>query len=60
MLDREKLVEAFQILRTKLLRLAILLGVLTALGYWQAPWIATLLQQPSEVALVYYAPGRPS
>ena len=57
MLDREKLVEAVENLRVKLIRLAILLGVLTALGYWQAPLIASLLQQPSTVALVYYAPG---
>jgi sec-independent protein translocase protein TatC len=57
MLDREKLVEAVENLRVKLIRLAILLGVLTALGYWQAPLIASLLQQPSAAALVYYAPG---
>jgi sec-independent protein translocase protein TatC len=57
MLDREKLVEAVENLRTKLIRLAILLGALTALGYWQAPLIATLLQQPNDVPLVYYAPG---
>jgi sec-independent protein translocase protein TatC len=57
MLDREKLVEAVENLRTKLIRLAILLGALTGLGYWQAPLIATLLQQPNEVPLVYYAPG---
>jgi sec-independent protein translocase protein TatC len=57
MLDREKLVEAIENLRSKLIRLAILLAGLTALGYWQAPLIASLLQQPSQVALVYYAPG---
>lgn len=57
MLDREKLVEAFENFRTNLIRLAIILGVLTALGYWQAPLIAALLQQPSQLALVYYAPG---
>jgi sec-independent protein translocase protein TatC len=57
MLDREKLLEALENLRLKFIRLAILLAVLTALGYWQAPLIASLLQQPSTVALVYYAPG---
>lgn len=57
MLDREKLVEAFENFRTKLIRLAIILAVLTALGYWQAPLIAALLQQPSALPLVYYAPG---
>jgi sec-independent protein translocase protein TatC len=57
MLDREKLVEAFESFRTKLIRLAVTLGVLTALGYWQAPLIAAILQRPSELPLVYYAPG---
>jgi sec-independent protein translocase protein TatC len=57
MLDREKLVEAVENLRIKLIRLAIILGALSALGYWQAPLIAALLQQPSRLALVYYAPG---
>jgi sec-independent protein translocase protein TatC len=57
MLDREKLVEAFENFRTKLTRLAMILGALTALGYWQAPLIAALLQRPSELPLVYYAPG---
>jgi sec-independent protein translocase protein TatC len=57
MLDREKLVEAFENFRTNLIRLAIILCALTALGYWQAPLIAALLQQPSRLALVYYAPG---
>jgi sec-independent protein translocase protein TatC len=57
MLDREKLVEAVENLRTKFIRLAVFLGVLTALGYWQAPLIATILQRPSAVPLVYYAPG---
>jgi sec-independent protein translocase protein TatC len=57
MLDREKLVEAFENFRTKLVRLAIILAVLTALGYWQAPLIAALLQRPSALPLVYYAPG---
>jgi sec-independent protein translocase protein TatC len=57
MLDREKLVEAVENLRAKLARLAIILGALTALGYWQAPLIAALLQRPSGVPLVYYAPG---
>jgi len=57
MLDREKLVEAVENLRAKLIRLVIILGALTALGYWQAPLIAALLQQPSALALVYYAPG---
>jgi sec-independent protein translocase protein TatC len=57
MLDREKLIEAFENFRTKLVRLAIILAVLTALGYWQAPLIAALLQRPSALPLVYYAPG---
>ncbi|MGH8069950.1 MAG: twin-arginine translocase subunit TatC [Candidatus Entotheonellia bacterium] len=57
MLDREKLVEAFENFRTKLTRLAIILGALTALGYWQAPLIAGLLQYPNQLPLVYYAPG---
>jgi sec-independent protein translocase protein TatC len=57
MLDREKLVEAFENFRTKLTRLAIILAALTALGYWQAPLIAALLQYPNQSALVYYAPG---
>jgi sec-independent protein translocase protein TatC len=57
MLDREKLVEAIENFRTKLVRLAIILGTLTAIGYWQAPLIAALLQRPSELPLVYYAPG---
>ena len=57
MLDREKLVEAFENFRTKLIRLVIILGALTALGYWQAPLIAALLQRPSPSPLVYYAPG---
>src|SRR5262245_53677930 len=57
MIDREKLFEAVENLRAKLLRLAMLLGVLTAVGYWQAPLLAAFLQQPSAVPLVYYAPG---
>ena len=57
MLDREKLVEALESLRTKLIRLAAAFGVLTALGYWQAPLIAAVLQRPSALPLVYYAPG---
>jgi sec-independent protein translocase protein TatC len=57
MLDREKLVEAFENFRAKLARLGIILAALTALGYWQAPLIAALLQRPSELPLVYYAPG---
>lgn len=57
MLDREKLVEAFESVRTKLLRLAAVLVVLTVVGYWQAPHIATLLQRPNRFPLVYYAPG---
>ncbi len=57
MLDREKLVEAFESFRAKLIRLAVALGVLTALGYWQAPLIAAVLQRPSQLPLVYYAPG---
>jgi sec-independent protein translocase protein TatC len=57
MLDRDKLVEAFENFRTKLIRLVIILGALTAIGYWQAPLIAALLQRPSALPLVYYAPG---
>jgi sec-independent protein translocase protein TatC len=57
MLDREKLVEAFESVRTKLLWLAAALGVLTALGYWQASLIAVVLQRPNKLPLVYYAPG---
>jgi sec-independent protein translocase protein TatC len=57
MLDREKLVEAFENFRTKLIRLVFVLGALTALGYWQAPLIAALLQRPYPSPLVYYAPG---
>jgi sec-independent protein translocase protein TatC len=57
MLDREKLVEAFESLRAKLFRLAAALGILTVLGYWQAPLIAAVLQRPNEFPLVYYAPG---
>jgi sec-independent protein translocase protein TatC len=57
MLDRDKLIEVFENLRTKLVHLTISLGALTALGYWQAPQIAALLQRPSQSPLVYYAPG---
>jgi sec-independent protein translocase protein TatC len=57
MLDREKLVEALDSLRTKFIRLVAALGVLTAIGYWQAPLIAAVLQRPSALPLVYYAPG---
>lgn len=57
MLDREKLVEAFESLRAKLIRLVAALGILTALGYWQAPLIAVILQRPGTFPLVYYAPG---
>ena len=57
MVDREKLVEAFESLRAKLLRLAVALAALTALGYWQAPRVAALLQRPGNLPLVYYAPG---
>jgi sec-independent protein translocase protein TatC len=57
MLDREKLVEAFESFRAKLIRLAAALGIVTALGYWQAPLIAAVLQKPGAVPLVYYAPG---
>jgi sec-independent protein translocase protein TatC len=57
MLDREKLVEALASLRTKFIRLVAALGVLTAIGYWQAPLIAAVLQRPSALPLVYYAPG---
>jgi len=57
MLDRDKLVEAIEEFRTKLIRLVLVLGALTALGYWQAPLIAGLLQRPYPLPLVYYAPG---
>jgi sec-independent protein translocase protein TatC len=57
MLDREKLVEALEGFRTKLIGLAAALGVLTAMGYWQAPLIAAVLQRPSALPLVYYSPG---
>jgi sec-independent protein translocase protein TatC len=57
MLDREKLVEAVENFRTKFIRLVVVLGALTALGYWQAPRIAAVLQRPIELPLVYYAPG---
>jgi sec-independent protein translocase protein TatC len=57
MVDREKLFEAVETLRTKLIHLTIILGLLTALGYWQAPLLAAFLQKPSPVPLVFYAPG---
>jgi len=59
MLDREKLLEAIDNFRRKLIWLAVGLVVLAALGYWQAPRIATFLQYSSNVPLVYYAPGEP-
>ena len=60
MLDREKLVEAFESLRAKLVRLAVALGVLTALGYWQAPLIAAILQKPGAVHSFTMLPVRRS
>src|SRR6266511_355723 len=57
MLDREKLIEAFDNFRKKLIRLGAVFIVLTAVGYWQAPLIAAILQRPSELPLVYYAPA---
>lgn len=57
MLDREKLFEALENFRKKLIRLAVTLVILTAAGYWQAPLIAAFLQRPIELPLVYYAPA---
>lgn len=57
MFDREKLFEALDSCRTKLLRLAVALVILAAVGYWQSPLIAALLQRPSKLSLVYYAPA---
>jgi sec-independent protein translocase protein TatC len=57
MLDREKLIEAFANFRKKLIRLGAAFVVLTAVGYWQAPLIAAVLQRPTELPLVYYAPA---
>jgi sec-independent protein translocase protein TatC len=57
MLDREKLVEAFENFRSKLIRVVMVLAAMAVLGYWQAPLIAAVLQRPSPSPLVYYAPG---
>ncbi len=57
MLDREKLFEALDNLRKKLIRLAVAFIIFAAVGYWQAPLIAAFLQRPSELPLVYYAPA---
>jgi sec-independent protein translocase protein TatC len=57
MLDRDKLVEAFENFRGKLIRLGAAFIALAALGYWQSPLIAAFLQGPSAPPLVYYAPG---
>lgn len=57
MLDGEKLVEAFENFRRKLIRLGVIFVALAVLGYWQSPLIAAFLQGPSALPLVYYAPG---
>ena len=57
MLDRDKLVEAFENFRRKLIRLGAVFIALAAIGYWQSPLIAAVLQSPSALPLVYYAPG---
>jgi len=57
MVDREKLFEALDSCRTKLLRFAAVLALLAAVGYWQSPVIAAILQRPSKLSLVYYAPA---
>jgi sec-independent protein translocase protein TatC len=57
MLDRDKLVEAFENFRRKLIRLGAVFIVVAAIGYWQSPLLAAVLQGPSTVPLVYYAPG---
>lgn len=57
MLDRDKLVEAFENFRRKLLWLGALFIAVTAVGYWQSPRIAAVLQGPSPLPLVYYAPA---
>lgn len=57
MLDREKLFEALESFRNKMIRLAVALVILAVAGYWQAPLIAVFLQRPMELPLVYYAPA---
>jgi sec-independent protein translocase protein TatC len=57
MLDHEKLFEAFENLRQKLLQVGVLFAVLVAVGYWQSPLLASILQRPSKLPLVYYAPA---
>jgi hypothetical protein len=57
MLDRDKLVEAFDNFRRKLGRLGMGFIALTAIGYWQSPFIAAVLQRPNPLPLVYYAPA---
>jgi sec-independent protein translocase protein TatC len=57
MLDHDKLFEALEHLRAKLLRLGVMFVVLVAVGYWQSPRLAAMLQRPSELPLVYYAPA---
>ncbi|HXH14234.1 MAG TPA: twin-arginine translocase subunit TatC [Alphaproteobacteria bacterium] len=57
MLDRDKLIEAFENFRRKLIRLGAAFIALTAIGYWQSPRIAAVLQGPSALPLVYYAPA---
>lgn len=57
MLDREKLVEAFDNFRRQLIRVGAVFVALAAIGYWQSPLIAALLQRQGALPLVYYAPG---
>jgi sec-independent protein translocase protein TatC len=57
MLDRDKLVEAIENFRDKLLRLGAAFVALAAIGYWQSARIAAFLQAPSPLPLVYYAPA---
>ncbi len=57
MLDRDKLIEAFENFRRKLIRLGAAFIALTAIGYWQSPRIAAVLEGPNPFPLVYYAPA---
>jgi sec-independent protein translocase protein TatC len=57
MFDHEKLSEAFENLRKKLLRFGVIFAVFVAAGYWQSPRLASILQRPSSLPLVYYAPA---
>jgi sec-independent protein translocase protein TatC len=57
MLDHEKLSEAFENLRKKLLRFGVIFAAFVAAGYWQSPLLALILQRPSPLPLVYYAPA---